>query len=105
MTTTRTPLNRPARRRITPEVVRLWKLCTEIEDAGLDELPEAEGGRWIEYFNAQQSFHLLIGWKPWECSPLYVSSDELPAWVVRDGKFRVEEWQKAAAIRRELGAC
>jgi hypothetical protein len=89
--------------RITPEMVELFRLCLKISDEGLDDIPEIEGGRGQEYYEAQLAFHTLIKWKPWEFSPIWITGgDGPPAYVIRDGKFRIAEWKNAATLRRKL---
>ena len=97
MPTNRRTIERPIQARITPELVELYRTCLEIWDAGLEDIPEAEGGRRAEFDDARWAIHVGLGLKPWEYHPLSVLPDGPPE------KWQdLERYAQAQALRRAL---
>lgn len=65
MTTTRTPINRPPRSRITKEAIALFRKIRSLEaGAGADEW-EPRGTR-RQLLDAKLALHQLLGRAPWD---------------------------------------
>jgi hypothetical protein len=99
MPTVRKRITRPAQDvQITPEAARLFRTIIEIQDAGLDEIFESEGGRRNEYQKLREKFDELLKWKPWIDPPYIVPSfGEPPAW-----ERRPEDYRATQQLRRAL---
>ncbi len=101
MPTTRKPTRRPPRGpHITPEAIELFRRVCEIEDSS-DDIGEDDGKRrtWLD---ARLALHVALGLQPWDCDVLDTDDGPPPAAVASAGAWRVENWRRAAAIRREL---
>jgi hypothetical protein len=101
MGTRRTPKTRRAISRVTPAAVELYRLCREIEDVGLDEKWERDGGRRRESLNARLELRRMLGIRPWQVSVLEVDQGEPPPYE-RRRPHRIESWARAQALQREL---
>lgn len=107
MVTTRIPVNRKQQKEITPEAVRLWKLCLEIEDARATERWEDDRrpGRRREYLNAKMALANALG-IDWcgDVSPLDPSlrgpRPEMPGYMAHLASGRT--WKRALRLRQAL---
>lgn len=88
MTTPRTPVDRRAAPRLTPEAVALFVLCRQIEDAGQVE------ERHEEYRAASVALHSALGLKLWETTVLDAKHPVGGGWG----------YDNARALRRGLEA-
>ena len=77
MATLRTPLKRRVHRRITPEAIEALRT-----------------GDFLR-------LHRSLGLRPWEASPLDVSTAEPPAWMLNN-KHACDDWRQAYALRLEI---
>ena len=94
---------------ITPEAVEAFKAAQEHQEryhacvAG-EGCSSVEIGRHCAecraHIEACQQLEHALGLKPWECSPLHVSSDDCPA--PRDGTAWAESIPQAIRLRAEL---
>ncbi len=101
MVTTRTPKGRPPRGgQITPEAIELFRRGLQIQERGLDEEWEEDGGRRREYLDLSSALAAALGRnKPWLPCVLDVGED-VPAWVT--DRFHIENERAAIALRKEL---
>lgn len=88
-------------RKITDEVVRLYKLAREIEDAGASEKWEENGGRRNEYFDIKTALHNALGLKVHEPSPLDTFGPP-PEWMTRPDERA--DWRKADVLYKRIEA-
>ena len=103
MSTKRMKVRRPAKEKITPEVLALFRKCEEIAVAGLDRT--GEDGRmreYLEYIEAAKTLHRLLGRRPWQHDVTDVLSPEPPEWMTDPDERRT--WHTAWALRLELEA-
>jgi len=96
MPTTRTPIPRSTKYRITPEMVALFRRAREIEAADNHNFWEAEGGRKREWYDISVELHAMLGRKLWQTDVIDADSDTPPDWVDAD------DWGEAREIRRKL---
>ena len=108
MTTNRTPLGRPQKSRITPEVVELFKrheVLAPIRDACLEgrSCKSANSGRHCpdceEHRAVSNQFRDLMGVMPWEFSPLDTTEADPPNYL---DPQKAAQWREAFSLRREL---
>jgi hypothetical protein len=107
--TKRRPINRPVRRRITPEVVELFATGFDIAVAGADKTWEAQGGRRREFLDTCNALDAALGLSVDERGPLSCHDGLPPRWVVRAAeldseKHILEGWKQAVETRRLLVA-
>ena len=99
MPTIRRRTTRQQQPKITPELVKLYRTCIEIIDAGQDKTWEAAGGRQRELLDTASELHTRLGLKPWDDNVLWVSLEGPP-----------EKWEdpkrhrKAQDLRQALQA-
>lgn len=96
MPTKRTPVDRPIRARVTPDLVALWRRIMEIREAGLDGTPEREGGRQEEHLDALHRLDRGLGLRPWQDSPVDVPPHgKPPPWARRASYETAQIWRRA----------
>jgi hypothetical protein len=101
MPTKRTRLARPARLRITPELLRLYALILEIRATGDDARWEHDDppGRKREMYDCEVALMAGLGLHPWYYVPTDVPADgPPPPWD------DPERWEIAQALRQRLDA-
>jgi hypothetical protein len=93
MATTRTPINRPTKARITPEIVELYKKIRDADDA-------------VDTRRDRVALHTKLGRRVWEYSIEGIDPDAVapPDWVVRQGDFRIQDWTTARDLLLALEA-
>jgi hypothetical protein len=100
MTTTRTPIKRGKKIRITPEVLEAYKLARKLHDASdVDEW----GQRSDECRAASNELQRLLGLEDgWDVPVLdTVGADEVPECFLKWADYAAT-WPKAVELRREL---
>jgi hypothetical protein len=99
MSTTRTPIGRLSKPRITAEAIELFRRAYEIEQAGdASEIWEESGGQRRAYLNVSAGLYELLGLQIWERGPLEVDVDDDEV----DERGGVRNTQQAVQLRREL---
>jgi hypothetical protein len=99
MTTKRTPLNRAARVRLSPETLDLFIRLQDIRAAGADAEWEPIGRR-SELLEGSAQLHAALGLRPWDECPLFVDDGPPQAW--RDTAEQIAAYTKAQDLRRQL---
>jgi hypothetical protein len=103
MSTNRTPINRGTKSRITPEALTAYKRARALYDKPIPADPEARDQQQRAYLEACVALHHLLGRALWLEDIMDTIGEEAPPMRVdRAEPWRVSDWQKAAAIRREL---
>src|SRR5688572_26321217 len=101
MPTVRTPLRRRRNTQITAEILSRWRDCRELQDAAVDRIGEAGGGRREEYLGKSKDLRRMLGLMPWEPNPLEVD-DGPNTWSPH--LLGSQSWPRAVALRRRLSA-
>jgi|SRR5882724_2725630 len=98
MVTTRTPINRVSKSRITPECVEQFRIAKAIYDSNQENEWEEMGGQRRAFLDACVALHTLLRRKPWQTDVVdTLGHDTLP-----DYKVNEEDWRAARQIRIEL---
>ena len=77
----RTPIGRPPRGQLTPDVLKLFDRVMQAEIFGEDD------------YDQQHELWSTLGLKPWEISPCFAFGDA-PEWVEREPQL-MERWRRA----------
>lgn len=110
MTTTRTPVHRPHKSRITPEAVVLFLRYQELWPTYLDCIrgnctqPHEIGFHCSvcrECIDTGSKFDQLLGVRPWETSPLDTFEAEPPSHYRND---QLPGWRAAWKVRQQIEA-
>jgi len=93
MATKRTPIGRPPRDRITPEIIKLYGRIRDTDDS-------------VDTRKERVILHSKMGREIWEYSIWVVDPDaeSPPDWVIRNGEYRVKDWTAARDLLRALEA-
>src|SRR5260370_39959924 len=85
MVTTRTPIGRPLKSRITPEILAVYKRARDYDDDG----------------DAAQELHVLLRRQPWQACIMFVNDDGSPPEFTRSEEaWHAEDRKQALEIRR-----
>ena len=105
MATTRTPISRPTRARITPEAVMLYRqLVALLDDPDAVDQWEETGGKRRAVLDISSELQRRLGRQLWEaCVDDTIGSDEPPEWMVTQPD-RVDDWSEARSLRVALDA-
>jgi hypothetical protein len=86
MVTTRTPISRPLKSRITPEILATYKRARDNDDS-----------------DAAHELHVLLRRLPWQCDVMFVNADGSPPEFTRSEEaWHAEDRKQALEIRRAL---
>ena len=77
----RTPVGRPPRGRLPPDVIELFELVMQAEIYGEDD------------YDQRHELWEVLGVKPWEASPCLAFPDA-PEWIAREPQL-FERWKRA----------
>jgi hypothetical protein len=105
MSTKRTPLRRPARARIDPQTLAIWRVLREIDANPTDRHEwEEDGGRLREYLDLGKELCTRLGlsW-PSMNWPINCDSPEPPDWMLHN-PLRCQSWREAYRWRCALMA-
>jgi hypothetical protein len=108
MPTTRTPINRAAKKRVTPEAIDLFRRCLALRPIRDKHLLGMCPGPINEHCPDCLSFNelnreldRLLGIKPWMRSPVDVDCADPPPYMANN-PLQAGYWAKAWALRRLL---
>jgi hypothetical protein len=101
MPSNRTPISRPPRPRISPEMLAAYQRALEILEAGGDEDWEEEGGNRREYLNLSMLLHRALGRKPWMYDVLDIDLGDPD---VDEDPGDLGDWRGAVGAARALEA-
>lgn len=102
MATNRTPINRATKAKITPQMVALYHLLSEIFDDDDHRTWEEDGGRRREFLGANSLLDALAHRAPWQTSvidAIFHCPDGPPAWERNTAE---RDWAGARSIATAL---
>jgi hypothetical protein len=98
MATTRTPIKRSTRSRITPEAIAVYKRARDLLDNHDIEKWEEKGGRRAEFIDASEQLDSLLDRKPWQTSIIDCVGEE----TAPDYVSEASDWPGARALLNAL---
>ena len=102
MSTKRVAIRRPAKARVTPEVLELWRRLREIEADPVARREWEPVGRYREYMDGYKRLCTCLGlWWGLMISPLDTETETPRGYMLRN-PIQVEAWRKAWEWRQVL---
>ncbi len=92
MPTNRTPISRPSKGKITPQIVALYRAAITVSED--------------DYNEASLALHIALGRQPWQVMVTDTMGNDgsPPQFIWQHGSDKVTDWLEARALRRKLEA-